>query len=122
MFDYFVDRYYLLKNIPFDARLEKKIARKFAGRGSLRVLYDINRFQKPTCTPEAYFFYAKYLDPYFIEQIGIRKPINAHPDSLQAFTLQRTVNRARYSLPVLMIMFLILLILAYLNINGILRF
>lgn len=120
MFDYFVDRYFFLKEIPIDPKMEKKIAKLFSGGGSVAPLHQMNHFQKAVCTPEAYFFYASFMDSYFVAQIGSGKRIAAHPAGMEHPLLRHRVNRARYAFPVVLGMFILALILAYLSIHGIL--
>lgn len=119
MFDYFIDRYYYIKNIPYNEKIEKKIAKKFEGKGNLVPLYKSNNFHSVTASPEAYIQYVKLIDPFFIDQIGTGKPIYAHPDSNEHYLLQRISNQSQIALPFILIIIVIVCILAYLELNSI---
>lgn len=111
MFDYFINRYYFMRDIPYNKRMEKKIARLFQGKGNVRPLYVINRFKSVTCTSSAYIQYLTLIDPVFVAQIGKGTfMILQHSDADEYYYLQIMSNNARRALPFIVLMIIVMLI------------
>lgn len=123
MFNYFIDRYYYLKDeVDFDKKIEKKIAAHFLGKTNVNTLYTLNHFSAASIGTGAYMLYLKELDPLFVKQIGGKGYFEPHSASLEHYLIQRTVNPARKAFPIIVIMFVALLIAAFLELNGYVSF
>lgn len=97
MFDYYIERYYMLNGVEYDKKLEKKIARCFQGKGRLRVLFNFDHFRPGNTSESAYISYSNMIPSLFLEQIGKDGPLQVHPDMFQHWGVQRRYNISRYT-------------------------
>lgn len=119
MFDYYIERYYYMKNIPINAKLEAKIEKVFQGKSKTTSAFVMHNYKPLPCSTESYLVYARSISPYFIQQIGSKKSIQAHVDAMEYLGVQIEVSKSRKLFPVVVILIVILFILLKLSEYGI---
>lgn len=99
-FDYLVDRYFFLKNIPEQKRLERKIRHAFLGKGDIHMTYAVKKMQKHKCRDIDIIHYMRKMPRWFLCQIGNgKKALVSHPSSLDHLLLRHRFAARRKALP-----------------------
>lgn len=114
-FDYFINRYYFFdKEVEYNRRMERKIARLMNGRGAAWPI----RWKKTKVLPPGAANYVGYLDSmpeWFLNQIGAgKKKIVPHPEAGTLSVQQRNFQILRGYFVLYPVILLVLTVVAYL--------